>query len=173
MKTILAGLLMIISMTAMAQKKYDVSKDEKEGGQVFNGPITFTDLDNETSFTWLKTGAEEYNPDEKTLAYLRSTLKNYNMVVFLGTWCDDSHYLVPKLEKLLGMTDYPEAQLTMYGVNRAKTTKGGEEKKYDITFVPTIILLKGGKEVGRIKETVEKSIEWDLVAIIEKDMGKH
>ena len=54
----------------------------------------------------------------------------------------------------------------MYGVDRAKTTRNGDEKKYGITLVPTIILFKDGKEVGRITETVKKSIEEDLATII-------
>jgi hypothetical protein len=37
---------------------------------------------------------------------------------------------------------------------------------YKLDKVPTIIVFKGNKEVGRIVETVEKSVENDLVEII-------
>ena len=163
-------------MHAMAQNKaYDVSKDtskeENIGGLVYNGPITFNDLDSEPTFTWLKSGDDEYKPKKKPISYLREHLKDYTIVVFMGTWCDDSHNIIPKLEKTLQQIDYPLSRVTMYGVDRAKTTKNGENKTYNITRVPTIILLKGGKEAGRITETVEKSVEADLAAIIEKDQG--
>jgi len=161
----------------MAQNKaYDVSKDtskeENDGSLVFNGPITFNDLDNEPTFaTWLKISHEEYKPKDKHLEYLRDHLKDYSLVVFMGTWCDDSHNIVPKLEKMLQLINYPLSTVTMYGVDRAKNTKNGESKTYNISRVPTIIVLKRGKEIGRITETVLKSVEADLSAIIEKDNG--
>src|SRR5207248_4809252 len=102
--------LLLISAGAIAQNKaYDITKDRKNGDLVFNGPLTFDDLNNEPTFTWLKSGAEAYKPDEQTINFLRSRLRDYTLVVFLGTWCDDSHYLIPKLEKVLQLTDYPMA----------------------------------------------------------------
>ncbi|MFI5195960.1 MAG: thioredoxin family protein [Chitinophagales bacterium] len=171
MKKILFGLMVMISMNVMAQNAaYNVSKDEKNGELVYNGLITFDDLNKELTFTWLKSGHDEYKPEETATNYLRTHLKDYSMAVFLGTWCDDSHYLIPKFEKILLIVDYPLSRLSMYGVDRAKTTKNGVDKTYNITLVPTIILFKGGKEVGRITETVQKSVEADLAAIIEKDL---
>lgn len=159
----------MISLDALAQNNsYSVSTDEKNGSQVFNGPVTFNDLDKEASFTWLKSGNEAYNPKEKRISFLDEHLKKYSMVIFLGTWCADSKALIPKLEKVLEVTKYPKSQITMYGVDRDKNTKGGEEKKYDISFVPTIILLDNGKEIGRITETVTKSVETDLERMINK-----
>jgi len=169
MKKILFGVLILISARAIAQKTYDVSTDPKNGQKVFNGPITFQDLDGEPSFTWLKSGFEEYKPRKKPLNYIRYKLKHYNMVVFLGTWCSDSHEIIPKLERIIGIIDYPQSQLSMYGTNRAKTTKNDAEKKYNITLVPTIILFRDGKEIGRITETAHKKIETDLAAIIKSD----
>ena len=93
------------------------------------------------------------------------------MVVFMGTWCDDSHELIPKLEQLLQMTGFPAASVTMYATDHAKKTKGGEDKQYNITLVPTVIIIANGKEVGRITESVEKSIDADLAAIIRKQRG--
>jgi len=169
MKNTMLLFTLFATFSAIAQTKtYSVSKDPGDGSVIFNGKITFTDLDNEPTFTWLKTGREEYKPNEEKLDYLRLHLKEYAMVVFLGTWCDDSHELIPKLEKLLQMTVYPTDRLTMYGTDRAKKTKNGEHKQYDVTLVPTIILISNGKEAGRITESVEKSIEADLAAIITK-----
>jgi len=171
MKGILAALLLLASMHAMAQKAYTVTRDTEDTGFIYNGLITFNDLDNEATFDWLRIGNHGYSPDDETITYLSSSLDRYTMVVFMGTWCDDSHNLVPKLEKVLQMTKYPMGQLTMYGVDRAKVTIRGENTKYNITFVPTIILFRNGTEVGRITESVKKSVEEDLAAIIAKDMG--
>jgi thiol-disulfide isomerase/thioredoxin len=172
MKNILMLIMLFMTITAAAQNKtYTVTNDPDGGSLIYNGRITFNDLDNEPTFTWLKKGRDEYKPDQKELNYLNTHLKDYSMVVFLGTWCDDSHELIPKLERLLQMTGYPANGLTMYATDRDKKTKGGEHKQYDITLVPTVILIAGGKEAGRITESVDKSLETDLAAIIAKQQG--
>jgi len=151
---------------------YVTFKDSVDGGKVFDGLITFDDLNKEQSFTWLNV-VKEYKPSEDVTDFLQKYIKPYTMVVFMGTWCDDSHYLIPRFERVLQMINYPSSKLTMYGVTRAKTTRGGEEKKYNITLVPTIIVFKDGKEVGRITETVKKTIEEDLAAIISYPPASH
>jgi hypothetical protein len=175
MKAILStALLIIISMTALAQKSgYKVSKDTITGGLIFDGRITFNDLNNEKSFDWLKSGEEDYTPDPAQIAYLKHRLPDYNMVVFMGTWCDDSHYLIPKLEKVLQLASYPMQQYTMYGVDRDKKTQTLAHETYNITLVPTIILLSGDQEVGRITESVNTSIEADLLNLIRKSHTQH
>lgn len=156
----------MISLNLLAQKKYAISEDVKNGSVVFKGPVTFNDLDTEPSFTWLKTGVEEYKPDNRKLKYLRSHLKEYSIIIFLGTWCSDSHDMIPKLLKILKQVDYPLSGVEMYGVERDKATRNEENKRYQITLLPTIILMKDDKEVGRITETVKRSVEADLVKII-------
>ena len=171
MKGSILFFLLAVSLQCMAQKTFHVSKDD-DGGLIYNGPCTFNDLDKEPSFTWLKSDERAYKPDEHAQLYLDAYLRDYSLIVFMGTWCDDSHYLIPKLEKVLHLANYPMSRLTMYGVDRAKETFGSENNKYNISFVPTIILYRNGIEAGRITETVNKSIEEDLAAIIARDSGK-
>jgi thiol-disulfide isomerase/thioredoxin len=168
MKKIFTAIALTICMTSMAQDKtYDVSKDTKSESLIFKGLVTFDDLNNEPTFTWLKTRAEAYQPNDILIRYLHDNLRDYSLVVFLGTWCSDSHEIIPKLEKVLQLTGFPETRLRMYGVDREKTSKHDEEKRYRITLVPTIIILTNdGKEVGRITETINKSIEEDIASFL-------
>jgi thiol-disulfide isomerase/thioredoxin len=169
MKYLFIIILSIVSMSTIAQNHpYTTTTDTVTGSLIFDGPITFTDLNHEPSFTWLKSGYDEYTPDKTQLNYLRDNLSKYRLVVFMGTWCDDSHYLIPKLEKVLQLINYPMQQYTMYGADREKKTIGNEHEKYGITLVPTVILFDGEHEVGRITETVNNSIEADLADIISK-----
>ena len=166
-KKIILALLVIMNLSAFAQgPAYDVSKDVKNGQVVFNGPVTFDDLFKETSFSWLKSGVDQYKPDAQATDILKQRLKDYTLVVFLGTWCDDSHDMIPRLVKVLQIVGYPLSTITMYGVDREKATKGGENKQYNITLAPTIILFKEGKEAGRITETAQTSVEGDMAAIV-------
>ncbi len=158
----------LFSLQAAAQEKYTVSKDPENGAQVFKGPITFADLGSEPSFGWFGKGETAYTPDAATIGYLREKLPQYSIVTIMGTWCEDSQNLVPRLAKTLQEANFPLAQLRLYGVDRSKQTNGNEAQTYKLQLVPTIILLKDDREVGRIVETVKQSIEKDLAAIIRK-----
>ena len=152
----------------MAQSDFDISKDAENRSVVYKGQFTLDDLHKEASFNWFDNGLNSYKPNEKDLAFLKANLPAYKMVVALGTWCEDSQNHVPKLYKTLNEADYPTADIKLVGVDRNKQAKHNEHEEYNIKFVPTIILLKDGKEIGRVVETVQKSIEADLAAIIEK-----
>jgi hypothetical protein len=169
MKVLFFSILMTMAMHVVAQSDYDRGTDKENNEVVFKGQITFDDLLKEPSFDWLHKGMEGYNPDKDAIAYLQKELPNYEVVVFLGTWCEDSHLQIPKLYKILMASQYPMRRYSMYGVDRAKTTKYVENKLYKIELVPTIILFKKNAEVGRIVESPKKNIEDDLVDMIKKD----
>lgn len=171
MRIIVFTILMFTAMQSFAQEAYNVLKDKETGQQIFKGPLVFRDLDFEPSFTWMGE-SKSYKPNPEAITYLKEYLPQYNMVVFLGTWCDDSHNIVPKLYKVLQDVKYPMHKYSMYGVDREKKSKSGEEMLYHIVNVPTIILYKDNREVGRIVETLKKNIETDLENIIKADKAK-
>ncbi len=161
--------LLFISMRSRAQSDFVRSYDKENGSLVFKGQVNFDTLKTEASFEWLKKGAEAYSPDKETLRFLQEKLPAFDLVIFMGTWCEDSHVLLPKLYKTLQSANYPLSQCNMYGVDRAKTTKYVEHQLYQIAFVPTIILTKKNQEIGRIVENVKQSIEADLADLIRND----
>lgn len=172
MRGVLLIALLLMSMMVKAQTDFSVSTDKENGSVVFKGQITYNDLRKEHSFSWLDKGIIDYKPDGADMAFLVKHLRKYEVVTFMGTWCEDSQNLVPKLLKVLAAVDYPMHQHTIYGVDRTKQAKYTEAKFYEISRVPTFILLKDNLEVGRITESVNKSVEADIKAIIEKDLAK-
>ncbi len=167
MKQALLLFSFFISTTAMAQTaKYDTLRDSKNGMLVMKGTLTAGSLLNEPSYTWMQSSLEDFNPNLAVVERLRNTIKDYKLVLFLGTWCSDSHELVPKFLRLLDICHFPQGQLTIYGADRDKETGTGLEKKYKVSLLPTIIVLQNNKEVGRITETVSRSVEDDLLDII-------
>jgi thiol-disulfide isomerase/thioredoxin len=157
----------------LAQSNYQILKDPKNGEPVYKGACTFQDLHADGSFTWLKHGYDKYKPNAQHIAFLKKHLANYTFIVFIGTWCSDTHDMLPKLEKVLTAANYPLAKLTMFGVDREKKAKNIENKLYGIESVPTIIVFKGHLEIGRITETVKTSVEEDLVNILKTDTDKN
>lgn len=178
MKRILIALMISMSLTAVAQSgpsvahKYDVSTDAKNGSLIFKGQLTLDDLAKEPSFGWYRNGLSSYTPDKEAITYLKYYLPKYQLIVFLGTWCEDSHNVIPKMAKVLQEANAMDG-LTMYGVDRDKWSGDGESKKYGVTKVPTIIVMQGDREVGRIKEYPNESVETDLSWMIDKDVKEH
>ncbi|MBW7912769.1 MAG: thioredoxin family protein [Taibaiella sp.] len=171
MRILFLALAIFTVMHTQAQGTFDKAINDRNE-LVFTGQFTFTDLQAEESFKWMPEGIEAYQPNAEDMSYLKSELNKYQLVVFMGTWCEDSHNLVPKLYKVLDAASYPLQTLTLYGLDREKKGKGTEHEEYKVLFVPTIIVLSDGKEVGRITETVRKSVEADLSAIIKDFAGE-
>lgn len=117
---------------------------------------------------WYQQGYEAYSPNKKMSKKLSKDLQEYDIVIFAGTWCPDTRNLLPKFAKVLDQTGIEQDNIQLYLVNRSKSTPGGETDTYEIKSVPTFIFIKDGKEVGRIVEKVNKSVEADIYYIIKK-----
>ena len=89
------------------------------------------------------------------------------VTVFLGTWCGDSRREVPRLWKALDLSgaDVPFA-IHYIGVDRQKKEPVAPVTNNDIRYVPTVIVHREGREVGRIVEESPHGIEKDLLALL-------
>jgi hypothetical protein len=164
-KICLSLVFFLLALTVKAQYGFDIGRDDQTGQTVFQGRCSFDDLNDEASFDWMTMNANQYNPDPATVEALKKALPSCELIIFMGTWCDDTHNLLPKLYKTMLLsrcfTNYK-----MYGVNRDKKSNKGEEAPYHIVNVPAIIVLKDGKELGRVVESPRETIEKDLLKIV-------
>jgi thiol-disulfide isomerase/thioredoxin len=120
---------------------------------------------------WYVKEHDEYVLDQKAVSELKKEkIGTYDIIVFMGTWCEDSHRDFPRLMKILEAVNYPENKLNIIAVNRKKESPTGDESLYNLQKVPTIILKRYGKEIGRIIEMPTTGyIERDLVQILKKN----
>ena len=165
----------LIYSFAMAQNikpTYDTLRDKENGALVYKGKITLNAIYTEPVFDWMRKGVAAYQPNGTFIADVKRSTANYKMIVFMGTWCDDSQNMIPKLYKVLQLAEIPLENIEIYGVDRTKTTGLGIENTYHITLVPTVILFDNDKEIGRITESVQQSVEWDLANISLKYIKK-
>lgn len=137
------------------------------------GEFTIEDLQKEPYATWFNSGFESFNPADEAMQTIKDNISEYEVVVFMGTWCPDSRREVPKLLKILDQADFDLSNLSMVGVDRSKTTPEKLEAEYDIKRVPTIIFLKDGKEVNRFVEYAKESIEADIAKIVSGEDYSH
>lgn len=133
-------------------------------GDMLVGEITQKELYKECPL--FKENADQYVPDKQAVAKIKRVKDPVSILMFLGTWCGDSQRESPKLLKILDAAKSSKISITLYGVDLSKSEGGGLAGKYGIERVPTIIFLKGGKELGRIVENPKDTMEADFVAIV-------
>lgn len=145
--------------------------DTTDGSKMLLGTQSRSQFEKEPYSTWYNSQYQQYQMDAATVEELKKEkLKSYQIVAFLGTWCGDSHRNFPRFMKILDEVGYSDKKLTIIAVNRKKEAPNGEEGLYNVKFVPTFIVKKYGKEIGRIVENPKSGwLEKDLLEIIKKD----
>jgi thiol-disulfide isomerase/thioredoxin len=147
--------------TAFAQAQYEISVAQRHSNQkILRGIINKYLLMNDASFQWYNPNQTAYNPDTATLSAMEKAKGKVQFVVFGGTWCEDTQFILPKFFKLQEMSGLGDNQFTLFGVNEDKKSLGHIAEAFGVTNVPTIIVMKDNKEVGRVVE-YGKTGKWD------------
>lgn len=163
MKYIIPLLFFAFTATnAFSQAQYQIVKDEKHPEQVYLvGIINKYLVQNDTAFSkWYNSSMSYYTPDTATLAAFGKAKKGIQFVVFGGTWCEDTQFVLPKFFKLQEMSGIPDKVITFFGVDRGKKSLAAIADAFGVVNVPTIIVMKDGKEAGRVVE-YGKTGKWD------------
>lgn len=154
-----------------AQAQYEASQDlpNHPNVKVVRGLVNKYLIQNDTAFAWYSQSMSYYNPDTATLNAFERAKGKYQFVVFGGTWCEDTQFVLPKFFKLQEKSGIPDDAITFFGVNRAKKSLGNIADAFKVTLVPTIIVMKDGKEIDRVVE-YGKTGKWDkeLAAILNR-----
>ncbi len=149
-------------MSANAQTPYTVSTDpNNKEGLIYNGIISKYALINQPVFNWYNSSQVNYTPPAEVLSAMTSAKDNVKYMVFGGTWCEDTQFVLPKFFKLQEQSGTPDENISLIAVDRQKKSIGNVATVFGITNVPTIIVLKDGKEVGRVIE-YGKTGKWDV-----------
>lgn len=109
-----------------------------------------------------------YFPKADVVDKIKAVNREIQIEIYLGTWCSDSKAHVSAYFKMLDLVDNPLIQTTYIGLPRDKQARLPYIQGKDIQRLPTFIVSMDGKEKGRIIETPAKSVEEDLLEIIEK-----
>lgn len=165
--SIFGGVNQTFAQKVVVNREVDSEKD----GKMLLGAQLKEQFFKEPYSEWYVKEHDEYAIDKNAVAELKKKkLSSYNIRVFIGTWCEDSHRDFPRLMKVLEEANYPTEKVEIIALNRKKESPSGEEGKFNIQKVPTIIVERYGKELGRIIEMPTTGyIERDLVEILKKD----
>lgn len=110
---------------------------------------------------------KNYQPNTQAVDAIKSNDKDTTLTLAFGTWCPDSKNYVPRLIKALRAADNAKIQLKLIGIDNQFREPVSAVQPLSITNVPTVIVERGGHEIGRIVETPAAStIEEDVASIL-------
>ena len=157
--TLLVCSLFIVN--AYSQAQYEILKDEKHPEEhIFRGIINKYVVQNDTSYKWYNSSVNSYKPDTATISAFERNKTKVQFVVFGGTWCEDTQFILPKFFKLQEMSGVADNTISFFGVNREKKSLASITEAFNIINVPTFIVMRDGKEIGRVVE-YGKTGKWD------------
>jgi thiol-disulfide isomerase/thioredoxin len=139
-----------------------ITYDEKHN-KVIKGLISFEELQRDSAFSWFNKEFNAYRPNGLAISQLKASGREDEIVIFAGTWCGDTKEQLPRFYRILQDANFPMHHVVMHGVDHKKHAIAREDKKFKIERIPTFIILRNGKEIGRIVESPVKSLEEDWV----------
>lgn len=110
---------------------------------------------------------KNYVPNSTAVEQLKATDSEARVTLAFGTWCPDSKNYIPRLIKALLTAGNPKIQVKLIGIDNQFREPVNTVQPLRITNVPTVIVERGGREIGRIVETpASRTIEEDLALIL-------
>lgn len=167
MRFLLISLFMVSSILFLyAQDTNKIVPDEKSGKPMLIGPCTREAFSDSSFSGWFNSEYKMYIPDSVTVKEIEYNLNDVKTTIIMGTWCSDSREQVPHFFKVMDEAGYTENNITMICVNHDKKDLSGSVDSLDIELVPTFIFYRDGKEIGRIIETPQQTMEEDIFTIL-------
>jgi hypothetical protein len=159
-------LLFAIIMTPLMIFPQNINKmitDPKKGTEILIGNCNRTGLKSGDFGLIFKEKYKNYKPDMTVVHQLSPLKSGVDILVVLGTWCSDSQEQVPAFFKILDMIRFDKKMVQIICVDSNKKAGEVDLTNYNIEKVPTFIIYKKGREVGRIIETPYATLEKDLL----------
>jgi thiol-disulfide isomerase/thioredoxin len=160
-KLLLATATLFLSVIGFAQNEVTT---ETDGTKIIKGFITRAELANEPSFTWMAENQKNYTPNASTLQALKTYKDSVHILAFGGTWCGDTKHILPQVLSVADAAGFSPDRMTIIGVDRSKKTLQHLTEAFNVTRVPTFIVLKDGKEIGRV-------VEYGNIGMPDKEIG--
>lgn len=109
---------------------------------------------------------EASEPNAEAAKKLAKVATGATVEVYFGTWCGDSRRELPRLWKAMTLA----GATVPFTLRTVAMPRDKSHRRYPegvtVTQLPTFIVKRNGKEVGRVVETSPGGIESDLLALL-------
>jgi thiol-disulfide isomerase/thioredoxin len=160
---------LFISSLGLAQAGYEITKDPATNEKMLVGSIQKENLSADPAFNaWYGESQRIYpTPNAGLVKALKENAHKIYLVIFGATWCEDSHFILPKLFKIQEAAGFPENRIVLYALDHNKKMTSPITEAFGVDHTPTVIVMRDGKELGRLIE-YGKTGQWEeeLTAII-------
>ncbi len=113
-------------------------------------------------------------PNSGAVTQIETSGEETTLTLAFGTWCPDSKNYIPRLLKALRAAANDKIHVKLIGIDNQFREPVTTVQPRRITNVPTVIVERGGREIGRIVETpAAKTIEEDLATILDGKQPVH
>lgn len=143
----------------------EVTIESNTGMKVIKGFFTQKDLETDESFYWYAPNRDGFVPDAGAVNSLKAKKDSVNFIVFAGLWCGDTQNILPKFLALTDAAGLSRDRVTLIGVDRSKKTIHHLTEAFHVNLVPTIIVMKNGREIGRV-------VEYGKYGSFDKELGE-
>lgn len=159
--------LILLLQFALISTVFAQTFTNKNGDEHLWGIVTIDHLKAEPYTKWFNKQQEDYT---STLTKNdANNLKDVKVKAFIGTWCGDTKYLLPKFIKTWNAMGLSEDQIEVIALHvedeKYKQGPNKETDAYNIHKVPTFVFEKEGKEIGRIVERTVFDLDTDIKLI--------
>ena len=119
---------------------------------------------------WASYSADGFQPSAAKIEDISRLIKQKTatFLVFGGSWCSDTRIHLSRIMKILRLASVPSGDIHLYGVDRRKREPSGAAKRWNISKVPTVVVLSKNREIGRIVENPQVSWEDDILHILSR-----
>lgn len=170
---LIAGLSFIYANECQPSLQDKNSLEEQE--TILLGELKLSDIED---FEWYKENFNSYKPDISIVESISKKAKNRDLKIeiYFGTWCPDSQREVPRLIKLLEISNFNMNNVKLIGLDRDKIVPNLTEKKakeLDIQMVPTFVFYEDNTYLNRFVEFAVKTLEDDVLSILSDEDYQH
>jgi hypothetical protein len=162
--TVLLGCGLLLSSVTMAQSV--------NGTRQLTGKIEMKQLTSDSAFAWFYTGVNRYDANANMVNYIKTNKDKIQLVALVNTTDEASKKLLPAFYKVMILASVPEESIHLYGADNSGNTGNTVADGYKVKRVPVILVMRDGKEEGRISGSPRQTVEDDLAQIIMKMNNK-
>jgi len=161
-----AALLALLASPAAAAGEPPPAPAATPEEAVLTGEVTREQVE-EAAPDWVEAEVDA-QPDPAAARALTAVPRGARVTVYLGTWCSDSKRELARLWRALDETGGAGPFALRYvAVARSKQEPAALLTGSGLEYVPTFVVERDGREVGRIVEQSPQGIERDLLALLD------
>jgi hypothetical protein len=164
MNRIPAGCIIVL-LTILSLRCSGPYRTETDGDQTIYVGKVDRSLFEKYDLSWFTAEYQRYTPQSTVLDSIRGRTDSLDVIIFLGTWCHDTHRELPRFLKIVETEHLPIRILELHALNRMKQSGDVLPLAFGIRYVPTFVFIRNGKEAGRIVEMPKLSFEEDMVGM--------